>query len=221
MRRFTFVLVAVATMASLVTLIAPAPGHADGQPAPPFVTEIPHGYRDWRWISSAHEAGNLNSLGAVLGNDVAIKAYREGKLPLPGRINHCRFALPSRLVGRKQQSLWPSPIFRSRRPYERSIYGQGLNQVRRNRRLGVRSFCRRQTRRCGVHENLLPLPREDQSDRSCLYSLCTLMLRTRAERNETTARSSIPACALNGLAVAREHLGSLGKVTQVVRLGRR
>ena len=35
-------------------------------------------------ISVAHEAGgNLNSIGAVLGNDVAIKAYREGKLPCP------------------------------------------------------------------------------------------------------------------------------------------
>ena len=31
----------------------------------------------------AHEAGKLNSLGAVLGNDVAIKAYREGTLPYP------------------------------------------------------------------------------------------------------------------------------------------
>jgi Cytochrome P460 len=51
--------------------------------APAFVIEIPHGYRDWRWISSAHEAGNLNSLGAVLGNDVAIKAYRDGNLPFP------------------------------------------------------------------------------------------------------------------------------------------
>jgi len=81
MRRFTFFLVAVATMVGLVTLIAPAPGHADGQPDAPYVTEIPHGYRDWRWVSSAHEAGNLNSLGAVLGNDMAIKAYREGKLP--------------------------------------------------------------------------------------------------------------------------------------------
>ena len=82
MRRLTFFLVAVATMAGLVALIAPAPGHADGQSAP-YVTDIPHGYRDWQWISSAHEAGNLNSLGAVLGNDVAIKAYREGKLPFP------------------------------------------------------------------------------------------------------------------------------------------
>jgi Cytochrome P460 len=83
MKHFTFFLVAVATMAGLVALIAPAPGHADGEPAPIFVTEIPHGYRDWKWISSAHEAGTLNSLGAVLGNDVAINAYREGKLPFP------------------------------------------------------------------------------------------------------------------------------------------
>jgi hypothetical protein len=83
MRRFTFFLIAVATMAGLVTLISPAPGQANGQTAAPFVTEIPQGYRDWKWISSAHEAGNLNSLGAVLGNDVAIKAYREGKLPFP------------------------------------------------------------------------------------------------------------------------------------------
>jgi hypothetical protein len=83
MKRFTFLLVAVAAMAGLVPLIAPARGHADEQPAPTFVTEVPQGYRDWQWVSSAHEAGKLNSLGAVLGNDVAIKAYREGKLPFP------------------------------------------------------------------------------------------------------------------------------------------
>jgi len=82
MKHFTFFLVAVATLAGLAALIAPAPGHADGESAP-FVTEIPHGYRDWKWIAVAHEAGNLNSLGAVLGNDVAINAYREGKLPFP------------------------------------------------------------------------------------------------------------------------------------------
>jgi hypothetical protein len=83
MRRLTSLLVVIATMAGLVTLIAPASGHADGQPAAPFVTETPQGYRDWRWIPSAHEAGKLNSLGAVLGNDVAFKAFRDGKLPYP------------------------------------------------------------------------------------------------------------------------------------------
>jgi hypothetical protein len=83
MKKFTFFLVAVATMASLLTLIPAARGHADTESAAPYVTEIPQGYRDWKWISSAHEAGNLNSLGAVLGNDVAFKAFRDGKLPYP------------------------------------------------------------------------------------------------------------------------------------------
>src|SRR5579862_1485489 len=44
---------------------------------------MPVGYRDWKLISVAHEEGKLNDLRAILGNDVAIKAYREGKLPLP------------------------------------------------------------------------------------------------------------------------------------------
>jgi len=83
MKHFTFFFVAVATMTGLVALIAPAPGDANGEPSPIFVTEIPQGYRDWKWIAVAHEAGNLNSLGAVLGNDVAINAYRDGKLPFP------------------------------------------------------------------------------------------------------------------------------------------
>ena len=34
-------------------------------------------------ISVAHEEGNLKSIGAVLGNDVAIEAYRKGKVPFP------------------------------------------------------------------------------------------------------------------------------------------
>ena len=51
--------------------------------SPIFVTEIPAGYRDWRLISVAHEAGSINDIRAILGNDIAIKAYREGKLPFP------------------------------------------------------------------------------------------------------------------------------------------
>lgn len=82
MRRYILLSFAVAILAGSVTSAAPAPGHADERSAP-YVTDIPHGFRDWKWISSAHEEGNLNSLGAVLGNDVAIKAYREGKLPFP------------------------------------------------------------------------------------------------------------------------------------------
>src|SRR6202165_4464835 len=83
MKQITFLLVAVAALAGVVAITAPAPLHADEAPAPIFVTKIPPGYRDWRLISVAHEEGNLNSFAAVLGNDIAINAYREGKLPFP------------------------------------------------------------------------------------------------------------------------------------------
>ena len=66
-----------------IALISFAASRTYDEAAPIFGIKIPPGYRDWRLISVAHEAGNLNDLRAVLGNDVAIKAYREGKLPLP------------------------------------------------------------------------------------------------------------------------------------------
>jgi hypothetical protein len=80
MRQLAFLLAAVAVVTGFV---APGTGHADDQAASIFVTDIPHGYRDWTFISAAHEEGNLNSLGVILGNDVAIKAYRAGTLPYP------------------------------------------------------------------------------------------------------------------------------------------
>jgi hypothetical protein len=80
MRRIVFVLVAVVELAGVVAYMAPASGQADGEAAPIFGVKIPAGYRDWRLISVAHEEGNLNDLRAILGNDVAIKAYQEGKL---------------------------------------------------------------------------------------------------------------------------------------------
>ena len=79
MKRITSLLVAVATLDGVVAFMVPASGEA----APIFGVKIPPGYRDWRVISVAHEAGNNNDLRAILGNDVAIKAYREGKLPYP------------------------------------------------------------------------------------------------------------------------------------------
>jgi Cytochrome P460 len=76
-------LVAVAALAGGLAYMVPASEQADGEAAPIFVDKIPAGYRDWKLISVAHEEGNLHSLGAILGNDLAITAYREGKLPFP------------------------------------------------------------------------------------------------------------------------------------------
>jgi hypothetical protein len=64
-------------------LHGPVSGQADEEAAPIFGITIPPGYRDCRLISVAHEEGNLNDFRAILGNDVVVKAFREGKLPFP------------------------------------------------------------------------------------------------------------------------------------------
>jgi len=83
MTRIAFLLVAVVSAAGIVASLDPASGQAAGDAAPTFVTKIPPGYRDWRSVSVAHEEGSLNDIRAILGNDAAIKSYREGKLPFP------------------------------------------------------------------------------------------------------------------------------------------
>jgi Cytochrome P460 len=75
--------IAVVTLAGVIAYLITAAGQADENSAPAYVTKIPSGYRDWKVVSVAHEEGKLNSLGIVLGNDIAIKAYREGTLPFP------------------------------------------------------------------------------------------------------------------------------------------
>ncbi len=47
------------------------------KPAPNGI-EIPENYKDWKVISQSHRIDN-NSLRIILGNDIAIKASREGK----------------------------------------------------------------------------------------------------------------------------------------------
>ena len=76
MKRIACLQVAVAAVAGFVAFTALTSAHADEEAAPIFAITIPAGYRDWKLISVAHEEGNLNDLRAILGNDVAIKAYR-------------------------------------------------------------------------------------------------------------------------------------------------
>jgi hypothetical protein len=69
---------------------------AEGNASPIYGITIPPGFRDWRLISVAELAGGksdnlalveagmaLKQLRAQLGNDIAIKAFREGTLPFP------------------------------------------------------------------------------------------------------------------------------------------
>src|ERR1700677_5379119 len=82
-RIVAFCFVAGAVLAGAIALRAPVSGFADDAGTRVHLTKIPPGYRDWQLISVAHEEGNLHSFAAMLGNDVAIKAFRDGKLPYP------------------------------------------------------------------------------------------------------------------------------------------
>ena len=84
MKRSTLLLLFVATLAGVAAFAVSKSSHVTAQePIPVFVKKIPPGYRDWKVVSVAHEAGSLNDIRAVIGNDIAIKAYREGKQPFP------------------------------------------------------------------------------------------------------------------------------------------
>jgi Cytochrome P460 len=81
-KRSSFLL-AVATLAGVVGFWAPASGQTDAEAAPIYGVKIPPGYRDWTLISVASVGGPSKDTRAKLGNAVAIRAFREGKLPFP------------------------------------------------------------------------------------------------------------------------------------------
>jgi hypothetical protein len=53
------------------------------QGSPIYGVKLPRGYRDWKLISVAQENGKNNDIRAILGNDIAVKAYRQGTRPFP------------------------------------------------------------------------------------------------------------------------------------------
>jgi len=83
MRWIALLLLAVISGAGVIAFTAPTSQQGGGEAVPIFGIKMPAGFRDWRFISVAHEEGNLHSFAAILGNDVAIKAYRDATLPFP------------------------------------------------------------------------------------------------------------------------------------------
>jgi hypothetical protein len=89
MKRIAFLLIAIATVGSVLVVTAPASGHADEAAvplaSPIYGVTIPDGYRDWKLIAVDHLllAGMSDQLRAQLGNDIAIKAFKEKTLPFP------------------------------------------------------------------------------------------------------------------------------------------
>jgi hypothetical protein len=83
MKRFTVLLVTLIG-AGVIAYSAPASVYADEEAAPIYGVTIPPGYRDWKMISVAQLlTGKVDQLRAQLGNEIAIKAYKEGTRPFP------------------------------------------------------------------------------------------------------------------------------------------
>ena len=87
-------LIVCATIAVCTLYVAKSTAQSakEGQPqaesnaSPIYGVTIPAGYRDWRLISVKQltgAEGKLKQLRAQLGNDIAIEAFRAGKLPFP------------------------------------------------------------------------------------------------------------------------------------------
>lgn len=71
-----------ATLVFGVSAVAAA-GRAEDPGSPIYGVKLPKGYRDWKLISVAQENGKNNDIRAILGNEIAVKAFRAGTRPFP------------------------------------------------------------------------------------------------------------------------------------------
>ena len=83
-------ILAIATLIATTGLVGVVPyvdlaiGQTEEGAAPIFLSEMPQGYREWQLIAVTRlTAPKGSQLRGMLGNDIAIKAYREEKLPFP------------------------------------------------------------------------------------------------------------------------------------------
>jgi Cytochrome P460 len=85
MKRIVFLLLTVVILAGIIAHVPHASAQSDGDSSPIYGVKIPAGYRDWKVIAVANLLipGKTDQIRAQVGNDLAIKAYKEGTLPFP------------------------------------------------------------------------------------------------------------------------------------------
>ncbi len=85
MKRIGVLLLAISTMAGTVAYKAHPFGQSDEDSSPIYGVKIPPGYRDWKMIAVDQlvVAPKVDQLRAQLGNEIAIKAFKEGTVPFP------------------------------------------------------------------------------------------------------------------------------------------
>lgn len=78
-----FVIHASVQSAEDIRRASPPAATVDEKASPIYGVTIPVGYRQWELVAPSHEAGKLDELRAILGNEISMKAYREETLPFP------------------------------------------------------------------------------------------------------------------------------------------
>ncbi|HEY5577013.1 MAG TPA: cytochrome P460 family protein [Deferrimonas sp.] len=81
MRHHATTIVALLTAAGFLFSALPAATAADIVAAPTGVT-IPEGYRNWQVVAPS-QRDDKDEIRVILGNDIAMKAYRSKTLPFP------------------------------------------------------------------------------------------------------------------------------------------
>jgi hypothetical protein len=81
MRRYASTVVVLLASAGILFSAFPDATAADVAAAPTGVT-IPKGYRNWQVVAPS-QRDDKDEIRVILGNDIAMKAYRSKKLPFP------------------------------------------------------------------------------------------------------------------------------------------
>jgi hypothetical protein len=83
MRGIGYNFAAFIALAGAVAYISLAPAHGDGAATPVFdVHQMPAGYRDWRVVSVAHEAGNSMTRAPSWGMTLRSRPILKGSFRL-------------------------------------------------------------------------------------------------------------------------------------------
>ena len=161
---------------ALCTLYVTRPT-AQSNASPIYGVTIPAGYRDWKLIAvNQLVTDKVDQLRAQLGNEIAIKAFEEGTIPFPDG------TIIAALHWNRVPSEGNHKVLVGAFPGAQSfVVGSAANvqfMVKDSKKYaatGGWGFGHFAGGKPG--DAAFPLPREGQSDRPCLYSLCTVMLK--------------------------------------------
>jgi hypothetical protein len=153
-----------------MAVMASASGQIDRVATPIYGVRLPAGYRDWPLISVATVGAPVSDMRAKLGNEVAMKAFRAGTLPFPDGTIIARLAWKQTTSEENNRALGPaaekqlgpeaaqkllSQSFVAGPANQCAVHGEGLDEIRVDRRLGVCAVRRRQAGRRGGAQDLL------------------------------------------------------------------